>query len=127
MQQHVRVLAWLHIAYSSLGVLAAFIVLAIFGGIAGIVRTAADASDAQVAVPILAIIGLFIMVIVLLVSIPGLIAGVGLLSLQPWARVLTIVISALELLSVPLGTALGVYGLWVLLSNEGTALFANRT
>jgi hypothetical protein len=60
---------------------------------------------------------------VLLISLPGLIAGVGLLTFQPWARILAIVISAIELPAFPFHTALGVYGLWVLLSNEGTALF----
>jgi len=46
--------------------------------------------------------------------------------LRPWARVLTIVISAFDLLHVPFGTALGVYGLWVLLSSQGEALFRKQ-
>jgi hypothetical protein len=62
-------------------------------------------------------------IVVLVFSLPGLIAGVGLLSFRPWARILTIVISVLELPAFPFHTALGVYGLWVLLSVEGTALF----
>jgi hypothetical protein len=36
---------------------------------------------------------------------------------------LTIVLSALELMSVPIGTALGIYGLWVLLSPGAEQLF----
>jgi hypothetical protein len=59
----------------------------------------------------------------MLLSLPGLIAGIGLVKFRPWARILGIVISALDLLSVPFGTALGVYGLWVLLSTETEALF----
>jgi len=73
--------------------------------------------------PILGIIGCLIFVFVMLVSIPGLIAGVGLLKLRPWARILGIVISAVNILNFPFGTALGVYGLWVLLSTETIALF----
>jgi hypothetical protein len=42
-------------------------------------------------------------------------AGWGLLQREPWARMLTIVLSFLSLFNVPLGTALGIYGLWVLL------------
>lgn len=45
----------------------------------------------------------------------GIIAGWGLLERQPWARMLTIVLGFLNLLDMPLGTALGVYTLWVLL------------
>ena len=63
---------------------------------------------------------------VVVLSLPGIIAGIGLLKLQPWARILAIVISALNLLNVPIGTALGVYGLWVLLQAETERLFAQR-
>jgi len=52
-----------------------------------------------------------------------LIAGIGLLQFQPWARVLTIVLSVLYLIHVPFGTALGVYGLWALLSQDSERLF----
>jgi hypothetical protein len=36
---------------------------------------------------------------------------------------LTIILSALDLPGVPIGTALGVYGLWVLLKPETERLF----
>ena len=65
--------------------------------------------------------------VVLILSLPGLIAGIGLLKFRPWARILGIVISALDLMSVPIGTAIGIYGLWVLLSNETEALFRNAS
>lgn len=46
----------------------------------------------------------------------GLMAGWGLLQREPWARILTLVLAFIALLNVPLGTALGVYTLWVLLA-----------
>lgn len=46
----------------------------------------------------------------------GIFAGVGLLQREAWARVLTIVLGVISLFSVPFGTALGVYTLWVLMS-----------
>ncbi|HKV62881.1 MAG TPA: hypothetical protein VJO16_13270 [Candidatus Acidoferrum sp.] len=42
----------------------------------------------------------------------------GLLERQPWARTLGLVIGFLGLLRFPLGTALGIYTLWVLLPEE---------
>jgi len=45
----------------------------------------------------------------------GLVAGIGLLQRESWARVLAIVVGIIGLLSVPFGTALGIYTLWVLL------------
>ena len=122
MQQHVKVLAILHIVLGGLGVLAALIVMAVFGGLAGLAHLS-DGDGGIVGGTVLGLIGAGVTIIVLLISLPGLIAGVGLLTFQPWARILAIVISAIELPAFPFHTALGVYGLWVLLSNEGTALF----
>ena len=123
MQQHVKILAILHIALGGLGVVGALCVLALFGGLASIVRLSDVTSDVQMGSAALGLIGGVVTIIILVVSIPGLIAGIGLLSFQPWARILTIILSVLDLFGVPFHTLLGIYGLWVLLSNEGAALF----
>lgn len=123
MKDHVRILGILHVVYGMLGILGGIIVMVIFGGLAGLVNIADKTGDAKVAIPILGGIGAFVFLLLLALSLPGIIAGFGLLELRPWARILTIVLSALELMSVPLGTVLGVYGLWVLLSPGGEQLF----
>ncbi|HLX45817.1 MAG TPA: hypothetical protein VKR43_20380 [Bryobacteraceae bacterium] len=123
MQQHVKILAILHIVLGGLGLLGALIVMAVFGGLAGVAGMADHADGGLIAGGVLGLIGAVVTVVVLVISLPGLIAGIGLLSFQPWARILTIILSALELPGFPFHTALGIYGLWVLLSNEGTALF----
>jgi hypothetical protein len=124
MQQHVKILAILHIVLGSLGVLAALIALLFFGGLASFLSMSGQSQDNFVGGTVLGLIGVVVTVVVLVISLPGLIAGIGLLNLQPWARILTIVLSALELPAFPIHTALGIYGLWVLLSNEGAALFS---
>jgi hypothetical protein len=53
----------------------------------------------------------------------GFAAGWGLLERKPWARTLTIALSVLSLFDVPLGTALGIYTLWVLLPARTEAEF----
>jgi hypothetical protein len=125
MRDHVRILAYLHIVFGSLGLLCALVVLLVFGGIAGVVGAANphDMEAWHVAIPVIGLVGLAICGFVMLLSIPGIIAGVGLLKFRPWARILAIVLSALDLLHVPLGTALGIYGLWVLLNAETERLF----
>ncbi len=45
----------------------------------------------------------------------GVIAGWGLYERRSWARILAIVLAFLNLLHPPLGTAIGIYTLWVLL------------
>jgi len=125
MDTHVKVLGILHIALGFLGALGALAVLVIFGGIAGIVGISASADpDARLAIPILGAVGGVIAVFILLVSVPGIIAGFGLINYRPWARILTIILSAINLISIPIGTALGIYGLWVLLSSQTERLFA---
>jgi hypothetical protein len=96
-----------------------------FGGIVGLIQHDNDPDAAEVA-PILGAVGGLVLVVLLALSVPGIVAGVGLLSFQPWARILTIVLSILDLVNIPFGTALGVYGLWVLFTAEGAQLFEQR-
>jgi hypothetical protein len=79
--------------------------------------------DNLAAIPILGGIGGFVFIVLLVLSLPGMIGGFGLLQFKSWARILVIVLSAFELLSVPFGTILGIYGLWVLLNRETEQLF----
>ena len=126
MHTHVRTLGILHIVFGSLGICLGLGVLLLFGGIAGIVGIAEPGEEAMIAIPILGIIGTGIFVVTLLLSIPGIVAGIGLLSYKEWARILTIVLSCFHILNIPFGTALGVYGLWVLFSPESVAIFERR-
>ncbi len=66
------------------------------------------------------------MVVVMLLSIPYLIAGVGLIRLQPWARTAATIVITCGMLSFPFGTALGIYGLWLLTSSEVDEVFSPR-
>jgi hypothetical protein len=125
MAQHVKILGILHIVFGGLGVLAAMFVLLIFGGISAVVGLSDHSSDSLTAIPILGLIGGFVFMLVLVLSLPGLIIGIGLMQFRPWARIAGIVLSALDLVSVPpFGTALGIYGLWVLLNRETEHMFA---
>ncbi len=126
MEQHVKAVAILNICLGAVGVLGAVVVFAIFGGIAGVFSYANLDPDAQFVAPLIGIIGGAVSFFVALVSIPGIVAGIGLLYYQNWARILMIVLSALNLFHIPFGTALGIYGLWTLLSKETEALFERR-
>jgi hypothetical protein len=41
----------------------------------------------------------------------------------PWGRVLMLALALVDLVVLPFGTALGIYALWALLTNEGRRLF----
>jgi hypothetical protein len=127
MAQHVKILGILHIVFGCMGIMAAIVVLLIFGGIAGLVGVSDHSPDRLVAIPILGGIGGIIFVFLLVVSLPGLIGGIGLLQFKAWARILTIILSALDLFSIPFGTALGIYGFWVLLNRETEMIFTGTS
>ena len=58
----------------------------------------------------------------------GLLAGWGLLRREKWARILALVLAFVSLFTnIPLGTALGVYTLWVLLPSESEREYTELT
>jgi len=116
MEQHVRILGWLYIIYSSIYVLLGAILLVILGGAGAI------SGDRQTMF-ITGTVGFVIASILLILSVPGIIAGLGLFKFRQWARVLAIILGALHLFSFPFGTALGAYTFWVLLNLQTTPLF----
>ena len=126
MVNHLKIIAVLHIVLGAMAIFAGLTVLLLMGGIAGVIGIDRD-PDAAVAIPIISGIGAVICLILIVLWLPGLIGGIGLLRLAPWSRVFMIVISALDLLSVPFGTALGIYGIWALTRPESEALLARRT
>ena len=117
----------LYLAVSALSLLAALFLILVVGGAAGIVGIAADPDDAAIAIPVLGIAGTALGVMLLVLALPGLLTGWGLLAYKPWSRILGLVLSALNLLNIPLGTALGIYGLWVLLHRDTERLFSQTT
>ena len=107
-----------------LGLVCALVVLVVLGGAASIASFAAvDEPDAAVAAPVLVTIGIFLSVFIAVLSVPGLAVGIGIVKFRVWGRVGGIVLSVLNLLNVPFGTVLGIYGLWVLLAKESEPLF----
>ena len=56
----------------------------------------------------------FVGAMTVIASVLAAAVGYGLLTRQPWGRVLAMVAAILALVKFPLGTALGIYTLWVL-------------
>lgn len=124
MAQHVKILGILHIIFGGIGVLGAIAMLFLFGGISALVASD-NSADSATAVPILGIVGGALFIFILVISLPGLLIGIGLVQFRPWARIGGIILSAVDLLGFPFHTALGIYGLWVLLSHETEQMFSS--
>ena len=63
--------------------------------------------------------------LILVISIPSIIAGIGLIYHRPWARILGLIMCFVKLFSIPFGTILGIYGIWVLMNDESIEIFKN--
>jgi hypothetical protein len=109
--------------YGALGLALGVVGLLFFGGLGAVVGMTNADPNSIIAVPILGAIGVIAFLFFGVLSLPGVLAGYGLLKYRPWARILTIILSCLDLFNFPIGTALGVYGLWVLFSPRVSAMF----
>lgn len=128
MRDHIRVLGILNIAMGAIVVLIGVAVFFVTGAIAGYVASAVNMTehDAAIAAPIIAAVGLGVAIFFWVLALPSVIGGWGLLNLKPWSWLLMVIVSILHLFHVPLGTALGVYGLWVLFSDDAQRLLNRR-
>ena len=94
-----------------LGILAAIILYTVLHSV---MHMAVDPE----AVHILRLVARWVSLFLLLISIPGLIGGIGLFMKKKWARILVLVISVFDLLNIPLGTMIAVYSIWVLVQDD---------
>jgi hypothetical protein len=116
MEKHVTVVAVLNIGFGALGLLLAIIIfVAVVGG--GML------SGDPETMGITTVVGTVIAYFFILVSVPEIIGGIGLLKRWPWARILVLVISFVDLINIPFGTIIGVYSIWVLLKDETAKMF----
>ena len=119
MKQHVTFVGALHIGFGLLGLAGA---LAIFFGFQFLFEFVEDEPIAQ---DVLTFVGNSVALILVFFSSLGIIGGAGLFSYKPWARILVMIVSAMNCLNVPVGTAKGVYSIWVLMQPETIELFEN--
>jgi hypothetical protein len=117
MQQHVPILGWLYVVGNAFFLaIGAFVFLLLVG--------LAPVTGEPEARWVLGLVGTTVGLLMAALSVPGLLAGYGLLMRRPWARVLAIVVGILGLINFPVGTAIGIYTLWVLMQPAATEYFA---
>ena len=119
LQLHINILGWLFIAGHALFLLIAlfvFFLLPTIGAVSG-------DPDATV---ILSIVGTAVGLLMAALGLPGLLAGYGLLKRKSWGRILALVVGVLGLVNFPVGTAIGIYTLLVLLQESATSIFEQR-
>jgi hypothetical protein len=113
MKSHIQIVAALHIALGALSVIGAIVLFACLG-LAG---TIVVAQGEQGVAGILGLIAIVVCGLLVLLGLPGIIGGWALITERPWGRPLVLVLGVLALINIPIGTAVGIYTLWALLSD----------
>jgi hypothetical protein len=116
MEKHLQIVAILNIA---LGAILAFVGVIAFVFFAGLGLASGDPK----AIPILGVFGTVGLLLMTGFALPGILGGIGLLQRKEWARILVIAASCVGLFAFPIGTAAGIYALWVLFDDGTMRLF----
>ena len=121
MREHVDLLGILYALWGGLGALVAASVLVLAAGAAAVLVDPPDGADLSVGVTamVFALVG----VVALAGGAVSWWTGRALRRHEGRARLLALVLAALNLFVLPFGTALGIYTFWVLLNNDARRLF----
>ena len=126
MATHVSFVGVLFIIWGLLTALIGVSTLTLGIGAAALVGSEGRSGGGQVAAGITAIAFATLAAMAITWGAAHVIVGVPLGQRKPWARIVALMLGSVDLLLLPYGTALGVYTLWVLLSESGKGLFAQR-
>lgn len=107
MRKHVRILGWLQVA---IGLFDLLIGAMAFGLLSGIGILSGDAA----AFGVMSLIGGFIGTLALILALPNLIVGIGLLrGWGGWVIAVAVILGIFNLAQAPFGTAIGLYTFWI--------------
>ncbi|HNV28252.1 MAG TPA: hypothetical protein PKJ83_03880 [Cyclobacteriaceae bacterium] len=118
MEVHKRILAILYIISGAFQILGMIILSSIISIIIPFIMEEAGPEGQWVFMWIVPFIRVIAIGIIILFSIPSIIAGYGLLNNKKWALTLALVLGCFKLFSFPIGTAIGIYTIWVYAENH---------
>ena len=121
---HVDLAGTLFIVWGILTTLIGLSTLSLGVGAVAIITSASHGGGSgQVAAGLTAAAFTTLAIIAIIWGIAHVVVGVPLRRHQPWARLVALMLSSVDLVLMPYGTALGVYALWVLLNEDTKSLF----
>ena len=124
MASHVDFVGVLFIVWGLLTTLVGVSTLALgVGAVAMIASASRGGGTGGFAAGVTAAVFTTLAIIAILWGSAHVVVGVPLRRRRSWARLMALMLGSVDLLLLPYGTALGVYALWVLLNEEGKALF----
>jgi len=113
-REHVKMVGMLWMAYSAFHAMAGVVILLVAKLVVVRLGSIPNGPPPEVMEWLPALVSTIGWLVLVKAAI-GFVAGWGLLQHEEWARVFALVVGFVVTLNVPLGTALGIYTLWVLL------------
>ena len=126
MVPHVDLLGMLFIGWGLLTTLVGVSTLALGVGAVALITSANRSEGGQFAAGLTAAVFTTLAIIAIVWGAAHVAVGVPLRRRRPWSRMAALMLGSIDLLLLPYGTALGLYGLWVLLHEDGKKLFLSE-
>jgi hypothetical protein len=122
-EEHNKTLGTLHLVYGGLQGLMTLGMVGLFVFVLEMMRRAPGGGDSEAGflIGVMTVVMLFMLVF----TIPSFVAGYGLLKRKSWAKLWGMIAGVVAGMSFPLGTALCVYSIWVLIGDAGRELYGD--
>jgi hypothetical protein len=122
-KEHNKLASIFLLVYGGLQLFGGIVAAVIYGGMGLAMLGSARREEEQVIAGVFVVVAVIIVPIMLAFAGIFLLAGWKMLKEKAGARTWGIVASIVALLGIPLGTALGIYGLWFLFGEEGKRFY----
>jgi len=113
MESHKKVLGILFVIFASFQLLLMLFLGMFLSTIFTFAMSQAEPKDVPILELVMNIVRYIPAIVIIFLALPALVAGIGLLAKRKWAMILALIIGCLNIFSFPLGTALGIYTIWV--------------
>jgi len=113
LDNHKRILAILYLISGILSFLGMLMLNAFLSVIFSFAMQEVNPDERQAAELALSIAQYVPVFVIIFFSVPTLIAAFGLLTRKSWATLFALIVGCLKLFSFPIGTAIGVYSIWI--------------
>lgn len=123
-RDHNNLLSIFYFIMGGLQLMAGLFIAVVYGLVGTVALSSGTREEDKVLGGVFLVMAIVVGVILLAISAFTIFTGFKVRKEQPIGRTLAIVISAISLLSFPLGTALGIYGLWFFLGEQGKNFYS---
>jgi|694.fasta_scaffold16746_10 hypothetical protein len=113
MESHKRVVGILYIVTGILQFIGMLLLSVLISSLIPFIADSAEENTRWVFEWIVPFINIIAAIVIVLFSIPSIIGGGALLQGKSWALTLVLILGCFKLFSFPIGTAIGIYTIWV--------------